>query len=113
LLNILTEFEVLIKLVIKMCLNETYSTVQVGKHLSHVSFSEWSETSKCFIAKAFQLCVDYAIRGVQVNQDGSKLNDTHKLLIYADDVNILGGSVNKKRKTQKLYQSIVWRFVYK
>jgi hypothetical protein len=31
---------------------------------------------------------------VQVNQDGLKLNDTHQLLVYADDVNIFGGSVH-------------------
>jgi hypothetical protein len=29
-----------------------------------------------------------------VNQDGLKLNGTHQLLVYADDVNILGGSVH-------------------
>ena len=34
------------------------------------------------------------IRRVQVIQDGLKLNGTHQLLVYADDVNILGGSVN-------------------
>ena len=27
-----------------------------------------------------------------MNQDGFKLNGTHQLLAYADDVNILGGS---------------------
>jgi hypothetical protein len=31
---------------------------------------------------------------VQVNQDGLKLNGTHQLLAYVDDVNILGGSVH-------------------
>ena len=31
---------------------------------------------------------------VQVNRDGLKLNDTHQLLAYADDVNILGGSIH-------------------
>jgi len=31
---------------------------------------------------------------VQVNQDGLNLNCTHQLMIYADDVNILGGSVH-------------------
>jgi hypothetical protein len=29
-----------------------------------------------------------------MNQDGLKLNGTHQLLAYADDVNILGGSVH-------------------
>ena len=41
----------------------------------------------------FNFALDYTIRRVQVNQDGLKLNDTHQLLVYADDVNILGGSV--------------------
>src|SRR5215469_12814026 len=30
----------------------------------------------------------------QVNQDGLKLTGTHQLLAYADDVNVLGGSVH-------------------
>ena len=38
--------------------------------------------------------LDYAIRRVRVNQDGLKLNGTHQLLVYADDVNILGGRVH-------------------
>ena len=42
----------------------------------------------------FNFALEYAIRGVQVNQDGLKLNGTHQLLAYADDVNILGGSVD-------------------
>jgi hypothetical protein len=42
--NILIEFGIPMKLVrlIKMCLNETYSKIRIGKHL--------------FIATAFQLC---------------------------------------------------------
>ena len=42
--------------------------------------------------------MEYAIGRVQVNQDGLKLNGTHQLLAYADDVNILGGSVNTVKK---------------
>jgi len=39
-----------------------------------------------------------AIRRVQVNQDGLKLNGTHQLLVYAHDVNMLGGSVHTIKK---------------
>ena len=42
--------------------------------------------------------MEYAIRGVQINQDGLKLNGTHQLLAYADDVNIWGGSVHTVKK---------------
>jgi hypothetical protein len=37
----------------------------------------------------FNFALEYAIRRVQANQDGLKLN-----LVYADDVNIMGGSVH-------------------
>ena len=42
----------------------------------------------------FNVALEYAIRRVQVNQDGLKLNDIHQLLVYADDVYILGRSVH-------------------
>jgi len=34
----------------------------------------------------------------KVNQDALKLNGTHQLLVHADDVNILGGSVHTVEK---------------
>jgi hypothetical protein len=38
----------------------------------------------------FNFDLDYALKKVQVNQVGLKLNGTHELLAYADDVNLLG-----------------------
>jgi hypothetical protein len=51
----------------------------------------------------FNLAPKHTIRRVQANQDGLKLNGTHQLLVYADDVNILGGSVHTvKENTEAL-----------
>ena len=46
----------------------------------------------------FNIALKYANRRVQVNQDGLKLNGTHQLLAFADDVNILGGSIHTYSK---------------
>ena len=46
----------------------------------------------------FSLALEYAIRKVQVNQHGLKLNGTHQLLVYTDGVNVLGGSVHTVNK---------------
>jgi len=42
----------------------------------------------------FNFALEYAIRRVQVKQDGLKLNGAHQLLVYIDDINMLGGSVH-------------------
>ena len=42
----------------------------------------------------FNIALVCAIRRVQVNQDSLKLNGTHQLLVYANVVNILGGSIH-------------------
>jgi hypothetical protein len=42
----------------------------------------------------FTFALEFAIRRVQVIQDDLKLNGTHQLLVYANDVNVFGGSVH-------------------
>ena len=94
--NILIEFGVPKKLVrlIKMCLTETGSRVRVGKNLSDMfPIRNGLKQGDALSPLLFNFALEYAIRRVQVNQDGLKLNDTHHLLANADDVSILGGNV--------------------
>jgi hypothetical protein len=50
----------------------------------------------------FHLTFEYANRKVQGNQVGLKLNGTHQLLAYADDVNLLGDDIDTLIRTQAL-----------
>jgi hypothetical protein len=51
----------------------------------------------------FNFSLEYAISRVQVNEDGLKLNGTHRLLVYTDDGNILEGNVHVvKEKAEAL-----------
>ena len=102
--NVLFEFGIPKKLVrlIKMCLTEAYSRVRVGKNLSDMfPIRNGLKQGDALWSLLFNFALEYAIRRVQVNQDGLKLNGTHQLLAYADDVNILGGSVHTVKENAK------------
>jgi hypothetical protein len=53
----------------------------------------------------FSNLLEYAIRRVQVNKDPLKLNGTHQILVYVDDVNILGANVHTITKNKKSLSS--------
>ena len=83
-------------------MNEIYSTALVGKHLSIMFPINNHMKQDALSPLLFNFALKYTIRRVQVKQDGLKLNGTRQFLVYADDVNILSGSICTIQKTQKL-----------
>jgi hypothetical protein len=98
---------------LKCVLKETCSKVSILKYLSdnfHIQNGlKQRDSSTSFL---FKFALEYSIRKVQEKQVGLKLNGTGQLLVYAENVNPLGHSLQiPEIKTHKLKLTLVRRFV--
>jgi hypothetical protein len=84
---------------IKMCLNETYSKVYISKHYSDgFPIKNGLKEGVALSPLLFNFVLEYAIRTIQKNEVGLKLNGTHQLMAYADNVNLLGDNIETIKK---------------
>jgi hypothetical protein len=79
-----------------MCFIETNSRVCIGKYLSDkFPIQNGLKQGDALSPLIFNFALEYTIRRVV---EKVKLNGTHQILAYADDVNILGETINTIRK---------------
>jgi hypothetical protein len=85
-----------------MCLNKTYSKVHTDKYLSEMfPIQNDPKQGHALSPLLSNLTIEYAVRKVQENKVGLKLNGMHPLLVNADDVNLLGDIINIIKKSKE------------
>ncbi|PSN38555.1 hypothetical protein C0J52_14819 [Blattella germanica] len=92
--SILINFGIPKKLVrlIGMCLNGTKSRVRVGKQVSDIfDIHNGLKQGDALSPQLFNFVLEHAIKSLE-DKEGVQLNGIHKLLVYADDIVLLGDS---------------------
>jgi hypothetical protein len=86
-----------------MYLNETYSKVRIGKHLSDAFPNQNGlRQGDSLSPLLFNFDLEYAIGKVQEKKFGLKLNGAHQLQVYADEVNLLRDNMNSIKKNTEV-----------
>jgi hypothetical protein len=103
-----------VKLIIinKICLNETCSKIRADKHLSDtLPLQNGLKQGDALSLLFFSFTLERVIKKVEENQAELKLNATHRLPMYADDVNMLGVNINTVTNYSSL-RDIGWGGMY-
>jgi hypothetical protein len=97
--SILIEFGVSWKLTGLMRLNAIYSTIRIGKYqYDKFPIQNGLKQGDGLSPLLFNVALKYAIRRVQGNQKGLKVNGKHLLWAYGADVNVVGENVDTVKK---------------
>jgi hypothetical protein len=87
---------------IKRCLPEIYDKAHRGHHLPdalpiHDGLKQWDDLSILLFISAFK----HAVRKTYENLAGLNLNQTHQLVVHANNVNLFGENINTINRNTK------------